>query len=106
MNLKGVHFIDLGLVEYQKCWDFQTKLFDETVQQKIHNRKTPQKLINTKNHLIFCEHPHVYTLGKSGDESNLLINQKEQEAKKVTFFKTNRGGDITCLLYTSPSPRD
>ena len=95
MNLKGVHFIDLGLVEYQKCWDFQTKLFDETVQQKIHNRKTPQKLINTKNHLIFCEHPHVYTLGKSGDESNLLINQKEQEAKKVTFFKTNRGGDIT-----------
>ena len=95
MNLKGVHFIDLGLVEYQKCWDFQTKLFDETVQQKIHNRKTPQKLINTKNHLIFCEHPHVYTLRKSGDESNLLINQKEQEAKKVTFFKTNRGGDIT-----------
>ena len=87
--------MDLGLIEYQKCWDFQTKLFDETVQQKINNRKTPQKLISTKNHLIFCEHPHVYTLGKSGDESNLLINQKEQEAKRVTFFKTNRGGDIT-----------
>lgn len=87
--------MDLGLIEYQKCWDFQTKLFDETVQLKIRNRKTPQKLISTKNHLIFCEHPHVYTLGKSGDESNLLINQKEQKAKKVTFFKTNRGGDIT-----------
>ena len=87
--------MDLGLIEYQKCWDFQTKLFDETVQLKIRNRKTPQKLISTKNHLIFCEHPHVYTLGKSGDESNLLINQKEQKVKKVTFFKTNRGGDIT-----------
>ena len=70
-------------------------MFNETVQQKIHNRKTPEKTTNTKNHLIFCEHPHVYTLGKSGNESNLLINQKEQEAKKVTFFKTNRGGDIT-----------
>ena len=95
MNLTGVHFMDLGLIEYQKCWDFQTKLFDETVQLKIRNRKTPQKLISTKNHLIFCEHSHVYTLGKSGDESNLLINQKEQKVKKVTFFKTNRGGDIT-----------
>ena len=95
MNLTRVHFTDLGLIEYQKCWDFQTKLFNETVQQKIHNRKTPQNSIITKNHLIFCEHLHVYTLGKSGDESNLLINQKEQEAKKVTFFKTNRGGDIT-----------
>ncbi|MDC3133421.1 lipoyl(octanoyl) transferase LipB [Bacteroidota bacterium] len=95
MNLTRVHFTDLGLIEYQKCLDFQTKLFDETVQLKIRNRKTPQKLISTKNHLIFCEHSHVYTLGKSGDESNLLINQKEQKAKKVTFFKTNRGGDIT-----------
>ena len=95
MNLTRVHFTDLGLIEYQKCLDFQTKLFDETVQLKIRNRKTPQKLISTKNHLIFCEHPHVYTLGKSGDESNLLINQKEQKVKKVTFFKTNRGGDIT-----------
>tara|TARA_B100001093_G_scaffold377836_1_gene363151 strand:- start:223 stop:930 length:708 start_codon:yes stop_codon:yes gene_type:complete len=95
MNLTGVHFKDLGLIDYQKCLDFQTKLFDETVQLKIRNRKTPQKLISTKNHLIFCEHPHVYTLGKSGDESNLLINQKEQKVKKVTFFKTNRGGDIT-----------
>mgnify|MGYP001467639670 FL=1 len=95
MNLTGVHFMDLGLIEYQKCWDFQTKLFDETVQLKIRNRKTPQKLISTKNHLIFCEHPHVYTLGKSGDESNILINQKEHKVKNVTFFKTNRGGDIT-----------
>ena len=95
MSRIGVYFMDLGLIEYQKCWDFQTKLFNETVQQKIQNRKTPEKTTNTKNHLIFCEHPHVYTLGKSGNERNLLINQKEQEAKKVTFFKTNRGGDIT-----------
>lgn len=95
MNQPQVHFIDLGLIEYQKCWDFQTKLFNETVQRKIFNRKNPEEKINTKNHLIFCEHPHVYTLGKSGDETNLLINKKEQKAKKVTFFKTNRGGDIT-----------
>ena len=95
MNLPKVQFMDLGLMEYQKCWDFQTKLFEETVQQKIHNRKNPRQLKITKNHLIFCEHPHVYTLGKSGDEKNLLINREEQEAKKVTFFKTNRGGDIT-----------
>ena len=95
MSRIGVYFMDLGLIEYQKCWDFQTKLFNETVQQKIQNRKTPEKTSNTKNHLIFCEHPHVYTLGKSGNERNLLINQKEQEAKNVTFFKTNRGGDIT-----------
>ena len=95
MNLPKVHFIDLGLIEYQKCWDFQTKLFNETVQRKIFNRKNPEEKINTKNHLIFCEHPHVYTLGKSGDETNLLINKKEQKTKKVTFFKTNRGGDIT-----------
>jgi lipoyl(octanoyl) transferase len=95
MNQPQVHFIDLGLIEYQKCWDFQTKLFNETVQQKIFNRKNPEEKIKTKNHLIFCEHPHVYTLGKSGDETNLLINQEEQKAKKVTFFKTNRGGDIT-----------
>ena len=95
MNQPQVHFIDLGLIEYQKCWDFQTKLFNETVQQKIFNRKNPEEKIKTKNHLIFCEHPHVYTLGKSGDETNLLINQEEQKAKKVNFFKTNRGGDIT-----------
>ena len=95
MSRIGVYFMDLGLIEYQKCWDFQTKLFNETVQQKIQNRKTTEKTTNTKNHLIFCEHPHVYTLGKSGNERNLLINQKEQEAKNVTFFKTNRGGDIT-----------
>ena len=95
MSRIGVYFMDLGLIEYQKCWDFQTKLFNETVQQKIQNRKTPEKTTKTKNHLIFCEHPHVYTLGKSGNERNLLINQEEQEAKKVTFFKTNRGGDIT-----------
>ena len=95
MNQPQVHFIDLGLIEYQKCWDFQTKLFNETVQQKIFNRKNPEEKIKTKNHLIFCEHPHVYTLGKSGDETNLLINQEEQKAKKVTFLKTNRGGDIT-----------
>tara|TARA_X000000950_G_scaffold45455_2_gene51689 strand:+ start:12100 stop:12804 length:705 start_codon:yes stop_codon:yes gene_type:complete len=95
MNLPKVHFMDLGLIEYQKCWDFQTKLFNKAVHQKIYNRKNPDKKESTKNHLIFCEHPHVYTLGKSGNEKNLLISKQEQDSKKITFFKTNRGGDIT-----------
>ena len=95
MKLPKVHFMDLGLIEYQKCWDFQTKLFNEAVHQKIYNRKNPDKKESTKNHLIFCEHPHVYTLGKSGNEKNLLISKQEQDSKKITFFKTNRGGDIT-----------
>ena len=95
MKLPKVHFMDLGLIEYQKCWDFQTKLFNEAVHQKIYNRKNPDKKESTKNYLIFCEHPHVYTLGKSGNEKNLLISKQEQDSKKITFFKTNRGGDIT-----------
>ena len=70
--------MDLGLIDYQECWDTQTKLFDAIIHQKI-----------------FCEHPHVYTLGKSGDEKNLLISKKDQKSKNVTFYKTNRGGDIT-----------
>lgn len=95
MNLPRVHFMDLGLIEYKECWDTQTKLFDEIIHQKIYNRKNPDRKQSTKNYLIFCEHPHVYTLGKSGDEKNLLISKKDQKSKNVTFYKTNRGGDIT-----------
>ena len=95
MNQIEVEFEDLGLIDYKQCWDYQTKLFDATVQLKIQNRKFPDNSISTKNHLIFCEHPHVYTLGKSGDLKNLLIDGQKRKEKKISFYKINRGGDIT-----------
>ena len=90
-----VEFQDLGLIDYKKCWDYQTKLFEQTVQQKIYNRKNPENKTITKNYLLFCEHPHVYTLGKSGDEKNLLINKSFLKDKKASYYEINRGGDIT-----------
>lgn len=93
---KKTQFIHLGLKDYKEAWDYQEKLFKETVDQKIANRKLPveeQKL--TKNYLIFCEHPHVYTLGKSGDENHLLANEAFLKEKEASFYKINRGGDIT-----------
>ena len=95
MNQIEVELEDLGLIDYKKCWDYQTKLFDATVQLKIQNRKFPDNSISTKNHLIFCEHPHVYTLGKSGDLKNLLIDGQKRKEKNISFYKINRGGDIT-----------
>ena len=95
MNQIEVEFEDLGLIDYKQCWDYQTKLFDATVQLKIQNRKFPDNSISTKNHLIFCEHPHVYTLGKSGDLKNLLIDGQKRKEKNISFYKINRGGDIT-----------
>ena len=95
MNQIEVELEDLGLIDYKQCWDYQTKLFDSTVQLKIQNRKFPDNSISTKNHLIFCEHPHVYTLGKSGDLKNLLIDGQKRKEKNISFYKINRGGDIT-----------
>ena len=95
MNQIEVELEDLGLIDYKQCWDYQTKLFDATVQLKIQNRKFPDNSISTKNHLIFCEHPHVYTLGKSGDLKNLLIDGQKRKEKNISFYKINRGGDIT-----------
>ena len=93
---KKTQFIHLGLKDYQEAWDYQEKLFKETVDQKITNRKLPEsEQVETKNYLIFCEHPHVYTLGKSGDENHLLANEDFLKEKKATFYKINRGGDIT-----------
>ena len=83
-------------MDYKACWDFQESLFNETISQKISNRNLePQEQIETKNHLLFVEHPHVYTLGKSGDASHLLINDNQLEEKHATYYKINRGGDIT-----------
>lgn len=91
---KAVIFKDLALMDYKLCWDYQENLFNNTVQEKISNRNNNTELPTT-NYLLFVEHPHVYTLGKSGVESNLLINKKTLEEKDAAFYKINRGGDIT-----------
>ncbi len=85
---------DLGLLEYEHALKYQLKLFNEIVSNKISNRRNKTK-IQTKNHLVFVEHNSVYTLGKSGEINNLLINQQDLKNKKIKFYKTNRGGDIT-----------
>jgi lipoyl(octanoyl) transferase len=89
-----VLFQDLEFVEYQKAWDYQEKLFSNVVDAKQENRKNTDKR-PTPNYLLFCEHPHVYTLGKSGKESNLLTNEAFLKSKGATLFRINRGGDIT-----------
>lgn len=89
-------FIDLGLIDYQQAWDYQTDLFNQNLEIKKQNRDLPsdQQRI-TNNHLIFCEHPHVYTLGKSGDEKNLLIKKEDLHTIQASYYVINRGGDIT-----------
>ena len=89
-----VYFRDLGLIDYKEAWDFQETIFNNTIQEKIQIRNGDNSL-QTKNYLLFCEHPHVFTLGKSGSESNLLLNELELEREAATFYKINRGGDIT-----------
>ncbi len=93
---KTVQFIDLGLIDYQEGWDTQEKLFAEIVDIKIQNRNiAPENQTFTPNYLLFCQHPHVYTLGKSGKVDNLLLNEDGLEEKHAKFYKINRGGDIT-----------
>ncbi len=108
--MQQVKFIDLGLIDFKKAWDYQEKLFSEVVQIKINNRKistepqistlnsqlsTLNSLQPTPNYLIFCEHPHVYTLGNSGNKEHLLISEQQLIQKNATYYKINRGGDIT-----------
>lgn len=90
---KKVILQDLGQKDYKDTWDCQEGLFAGIVSQKIQKRENP--FIETDNFFLFVEHPHVYTLGKSGDMSNLLLSEKQLEAKGATFYKINRGGDIT-----------
>ena len=89
-----VVFIDLGLIDYKEAWDLQESLFNATIQDKIRIRNGETN-ITTKNYLLFCQHPHVYTLGKSGREENLLLDTKGLEDHQATYYKINRGGDIT-----------
>ena len=91
-----VKFQDLGQMDYQQCWDYQEELFGTAVQQKIENRRHPEnEEVIPANHLLFVEHPHVYTLGKSGSLDNLLLNEEQLKEVSATFYKINRGGDIT-----------
>lgn len=92
---KKVRFQDLGVKDYQPSWDYQEELLKQNLNIKIHNRENPEDLKITDNHLLFVEHPHVYTLGKSGHESNLLANENKLKEIEATYVKVNRGGDIT-----------
>ncbi len=93
--MQQVHFQDLGLIDYKEAWDYQEEIFKKNIDKKIINRREDKEIENTKHHLLFCEHPHVYTLGKSGDESNLLLSEALLKQKGATYYKINRGGDIT-----------
>lgn len=91
---KKVLLQDLGLKDYKETWDYQESLFKGIVDLKIKNRREAAGL-ETPNHFLFVEHPHVYTLGKSGDINNLLVDEAKLKEKEATFYKINRGGDIT-----------
>lgn len=88
MNRK-IQFQDLGAMEYKACWEYQEELFQQLIGEKKQN--TPKK----HQHLLFVEHPHVYTLGKSGSDNNLLINSLKLQQIEASYFHINRGGDIT-----------
>jgi len=91
---KEIFIQDLGLRDYKQTWDLQEKIFKQIIERKIRNRRE-NSTIKTPNYLIFVEHPHVYTLGKSGDLSNLLVSEEKLAEIGATFYKINRGGDIT-----------
>jgi len=91
---KRIEIQDLGYKDYKQAWDYQEQLFKSIVDTKIKNRREDAGL-NTNNYFLFVEHPHVYTLGKSGDLSNLLVSEEQLKEKEATFYKVNRGGDIT-----------
>ena len=91
---KTVHFQDLGIIDYQQAWDFQEALFAKTIALKI-DRRNELTTDETTNQLLFCEHPHVYTLGKSGSLDHLLLSEERLKEVEAKFYKINRGGDIT-----------
>lgn len=93
---REVIFEDLGLRDYKEAWDYQEDLFSEMLNIKMNNRDmSPGDREKQKNRLLFVEHPHVYTLGRSGSENNLLVNHIQLQAKNASFYRINRGGDIT-----------
>lgn len=92
--MPAVTFKDLGLIDFKEAWDYQEFLFKENIDIKIRARNGESDL-STQNFLLFCEHPHVYTLGKSGKQGNLLLDEKGLEENQAAYYKINRGGDIT-----------
>lgn len=95
MSEPKVYITDLGLMDYKEAWDLQDAIFQKSIQQKLFNRDHPEQVVLPSNQLLFVEHPHVYTLGKSGSEENLIIKQNELFNIQATYYKINRGGDIT-----------
>jgi lipoyl(octanoyl) transferase len=103
LNKQTVIYKDLGIIEYKKAWDYQEQLLQENVQIKIANRvltaddgiSPNEELEDTTHYLLLCEHPPVYTIGKSGDIHNILISEEKMQEGGMQFFQTNRGGDIT-----------
>lgn len=94
--MQTVIFRDLGLVDYKEAWDYQESLLNGIVSEKMANRNLPSSEQHSPRHyLLFCEHPHVYTLGKSGKEDHLLLDEKQLSDHQAVFYKINRGGDIT-----------
>ena len=94
--MQTVVFRDLGLVDYKKAWDYQESLLNSIVADKMANRHLdPSDQHPPRHYLLFCEHPHVYTLGKSGKEDHLLLDEKQLSDNQAVFYKINRGGDIT-----------
>tara|TARA_B100001175_G_scaffold59253_1_gene47943 strand:+ start:356 stop:1069 length:714 start_codon:yes stop_codon:yes gene_type:complete len=91
---KSIQFQDLGLKDYKETWGLQEEIFKKTLAIKVRNRRENAGL-STPNHFLFVSHAHVYTLGKSGDLSNLLLNEEQLKTKGANFYKINRGGDIT-----------
>jgi lipoyl(octanoyl) transferase len=95
MNKKA-QFINLGLIGYKEAWDYQSEVFNRILSVKSENRNLPENAqLPTENYVIFCEHPHVFTLGKSGNENNLLIPKEKLSSIRATYHHINRGGDIT-----------
>ncbi|HEV7349360.1 lipoyl(octanoyl) transferase LipB [Telluribacter sp.] len=93
---KRVEFRDLGLMDYQQAWDYQEGLFADVISVKIQNRDlAPEVQLLTPNYLLFCQHPHVYTLGKSGKPEHLLLDTDGLDQKEARYYRINRGGDIT-----------
>lgn len=95
IHIPQVEFRNLGLIPYKSAWDYQEGLFAQIIDTKIKLRKEPNEHVVPANYLLFCEHPPVYTLGKSGKMENLLLDDAELKEKSIDFFKINRGGDIT-----------
>jgi len=93
--LHTTRFENLGLIDYKKGWDYQEQLFNGVVADKLFNREHPEEVRTITHRLLFCEHPHVFTLGKSGAPSNLLISDDLLKKIDAVFYKINRGGDIT-----------